>query len=77
MKNIPTARDIMTARPLVLPFDTPVREAAGRLVKKHILSAPVVDADGKFAGIFSQVKTLTIADPMTSGYGVSSIAPEK
>lgn len=55
MKNsIPIARDIMTTKVATLVPGMQVHEAAKVLLKHRILSAPVVDEDGRFVGVFSQ-----------------------
>ena len=60
MKNsIPSARDIMTAKVLTLRPGMQVHEAAKVLLKHKILSAPVVDEDGRFVGVFSQQGCMT------------------
>ncbi|MEM8886243.1 MAG: CBS domain-containing protein [Planctomycetota bacterium] len=53
-KKAPHARDIMTKDPVTLDPKTSLYEASKILVKNRWLSAPVVDADGKFVGVFSQ-----------------------
>ena len=60
MKNsIPSARDIMTSKVVTLPPEMQVHEAAKVLLKHRILSAPVVDEDGRFVGVFSQQGCMT------------------
>ena len=60
MKNsIPCARDIMTTRVMTLRPGLQVHEAAKVLLKHKILSAPVVDEDGRFVGVFSQQGCMT------------------
>ena len=60
MKNsIPSARDIMTTKVATLRPDMQVHEAAKVLLKHRILSAPVVEEDGRFVGVFSQQGCMT------------------
>lgn len=48
------AQDIMTAPVVVVELDTPIQDVA-RLLSQHRISAvPVVDADGRIAGIVSE-----------------------
>ena len=54
MGKVPHVRDIMTKRLLILTPDMTIRDAAKKLKKKHVFSAPVVDSDGNFIGMFSQ-----------------------
>jgi CBS domain-containing protein len=54
LKRVPTAKDIMSSKPITLQPGMPVHEAAVRLVKKGVLSAPVVDENEDFVGVFSQ-----------------------
>ena len=53
MKKVPNAGDIMAKHPITLRADTKIHEAANKLVKKRIGSAPVVDEHGEFLGVFS------------------------
>jgi CBS domain-containing protein len=53
LKNV-TAEDIMTKNPITVNEDTPVNEIINILETKHILRVPVVDRDGKLAGIVSR-----------------------
>jgi CBS domain-containing protein len=48
------ARDIMTRDPITVPGDTPVEKVAKLLLDNRISAAPVVDADGRLAGIVSE-----------------------
>ncbi len=48
-----TAADLMTAPVLTIPQETPLREAARLLCRSSISGAPVVDADGRCAGVLS------------------------
>jgi predicted transcriptional regulator len=53
-KKAPHARDIMTKKPVTLDPNTSLYDASTLLVKRSWLSAPVVDDDGVFLGVFSQ-----------------------
>lgn len=49
-----TARDCMVTRLVTLRPEMDVIEAVQRLLKNRISGAPVVDAEGKYLGIFSE-----------------------
>lgn len=49
-----TARDFMTKKLVTLTPQMDVIDAVQRLLKNRISGAPVVDADGKFVGVFSE-----------------------
>ncbi len=49
-----TARDFMTKRLVTLRPEMDVILAVQRLLKNRISGAPVVDADGKYLGVFSE-----------------------
>jgi CBS domain-containing protein len=49
-----TAADLMTTEVITVHPETPLREAALQLVRGRIGGMPVVDADGKVVGIFSE-----------------------
>jgi len=55
---IPTARDLMSRKLVTLRPDMSVLEAAGVLIKHKISGGPVVDADGKLLGVFSEFDCL-------------------
>jgi len=48
------ARDVMVSNVITVGPDTPVREAAGTLVKHRISALPVVGKDGELVGIISE-----------------------
>lgn len=48
------AKDIMTSEVITVPLAMPVEELAALLWEKHISGAPVVDADGVFAGVVTE-----------------------
>ncbi|MFO7783567.1 MAG: CBS domain-containing protein [Thermodesulfobacteriota bacterium] len=54
-----TVRDIMTREPVTVTPDTPVTEAAGLLLDRRINGLPVVDSQGKLAGIICQSDLVT------------------
>ena len=54
IKTLPRAKDIMMRRPLTLKPDMRTKDAAAKLLKKGVFSAPVVDEDRTFLGQFSQ-----------------------
>mgnify|MGYP000076403972 CR=1 FL=1 len=62
MKSAPLAEAIMTRNPLVFATDLSVDEAARVLQTRKIQSVPVIDAEGKVRGLFTQhtcVRALT------------------
>jgi len=52
------ARDVMTAGLLTISQDATVEEAIRMLIDRDISGAPVVDDDGKLAGIISELQLL-------------------
>ena len=48
------ARDIMTTSVLTARLNTPIREIAELLSKRHFSGLPVVDSDGRLLGIVSE-----------------------
>src|SRR5262245_2045182 len=57
-----TADDLMSRDLLVLPDDTPLREAARRLIRHGVSGAPVIDRYGRFAGILSALDFVHAVD---------------
>jgi predicted transcriptional regulator len=53
MPTLPRARDIMSRNPLTIQADMVVREAATLLKKKKAFTAPVLDENNNFIGVFS------------------------
>ena len=53
MPTLPRARDIMSRNPLTIKTDMVVREAATLLKKKKTVTAPVLDEQHNFVGVFS------------------------
>jgi CBS domain-containing protein len=43
---------IMTKAPPVIPAEETVAHATAKLIESHYISLPVVDADGRYAGMF-------------------------
>lgn len=62
MKSAPIAEAIMTRHPLVFASDLDVDEAARVIQSRKIQSVPVIDAEGRVQGLFTQhacVRALT------------------
>jgi CBS domain-containing protein len=53
----------MSAPPLLLREDDSVAGALGRMLKDRLTSAPVVDAQGRFAGMFRVRRVVGLALP--------------
>lgn len=53
-KSVPLARDIMATRLATVRPDTDVAAAIRTLLKYNISGMPVIDADGKYRGVFSE-----------------------
>ena len=53
MPTLPRARDIMSRNPLTIHADMIVREAATKMKKKKAMTAPVLDENNNFIGVFS------------------------
>jgi len=49
-----TAREIMTKNPITVNQDTPATEIMRLLQEKHLIRMPVVDDEGKLAGVVSR-----------------------
>lgn len=61
MNKTPTvARDIMVTRLITLEPEMDVFDAIDRLIKNKISGAPVVSADGKFVGVFSEQCSISL-----------------
>lgn len=54
-----TVRDIMTQEPITVTADTPITEAAKLLLERRINGLPVVDSEGRLAGIICQSDLVT------------------
>ena len=54
MSKVPRIKDLMTDDPLVFTLGMTVHDAAKQLLQHHVFAAPVVDAEGKLVGMFSQ-----------------------
>lgn len=58
------AGQIMTKDPVVVAETTPIRDAAGVMLRSHLKRLPVVDAEGKLRGMVSRVDLLrTVTGP--------------
>ena len=53
MPTLPRAKDIMSRNPLTIQADMIVREAAIKMKKKKTVTAPVLDEQNNFVGVFS------------------------
>lgn len=54
-----TVKDIMTREPITVTQDTPITEAAKLLLDRRINGLPVVDSQGRLAGIICQSDLVT------------------
>ena len=54
MGPLPRAKDFMAKKLVTLSPEMGLHDAAVRLVRKQIASAPVVDAEGRYLGLFSE-----------------------
>jgi CBS domain-containing protein len=54
---------IMTKNPLTLRVDESVGAAAGKLVEHRFISLPVVDSEGRYAGMFGIYDLLSMLVP--------------
>lgn len=52
--TLPRSRDVMVTRLVTVTPEMDAFEAIGRLLKKAVSGAPVIDGDGKFVGVFSE-----------------------
>ena len=50
------AHQIMTRTVLTVLPETPIREAADKMLKNHVSGLPVLDASGRLVGIVSEVR---------------------
>jgi CBS domain-containing protein len=58
-----TAADVMTPRPITLPLDTPLAQAAAIMASRQLKRLPVVDQAGRLAGMVSRSDLLkTVAE---------------
>lgn len=58
--RIPTAADVMTTSLVTFSPDTSLFEAIRLMLKNQISGAPVLDAEGRLAGIFSERNCLKV-----------------
>ncbi|MGH6828053.1 MAG: CBS domain-containing protein [Rhizomicrobium sp.] len=54
---------IMTKAPLTILEDTSVAEAAAKLIEHHYTNLPVVDAEGRYTGMFGIYDLLSLLVP--------------
>ncbi len=59
------ARDVMTSPPITVTADARVSEIAALLIERRISAVPVVDGDGRIAGIVSEGDLLRRAENAT------------
>jgi CBS domain-containing protein len=59
-RAMPTARDVMTRKPVTLRPDSSITEAIGVLLRRDISGVPVVNADGALVGILSERDCLRV-----------------
>ncbi len=60
LPTLPDARQIMSTKLVTLRPDTDVVQAIGDLLNHRISGAPVVDADGRFLGVFSEKTSMSV-----------------
>lgn len=53
MKNAAVVKEIMNPKPIVLGVEMPIATALDTLLDNHIVSAPVVDIEGRLVGFLS------------------------
>lgn len=73
-----TARDFMVARMVTIHPETHVLEAIGRLLKRRLTGAPVVDDQGHYYGVFSEkccLRLLTETASQASDDGTGPTPP--
>jgi CBS domain-containing protein len=70
-------RDVMTADPLLLDVDLPLRTAALLLFNFRITGAPVVGADGGLVGVLSERDLLDKEAPAPTGLGDHAVQRDR
>ena len=60
LPTLPDARQLMSTRLVTLSPATDVVQAIGDLLKNHVSGAPVVDADERFLGVFSEKTSMSV-----------------
>ncbi|RMG98824.1 MAG: CBS domain-containing protein [Candidatus Dadabacteria bacterium] len=53
-----TVEEIMTPDPVTVTEDTPVEEVARIMAERHIHTLPVLDAEGRLAGVIGKVDVI-------------------
>lgn len=66
---------IMTRNPVTLGVDENVGAAAAKLIVQQVISLPVVDAEGRYAGMFGIYDLLSVLVPRVAlaGYPLSNL----
>jgi len=67
---------IMTRRPVTVPPETPIAEAARTMLEKHVSSLPVVNAEGRLRGIVTSRDLLRAVAEVGSPGSASEFGPE-
>jgi CBS domain-containing protein len=67
------ARTIMSAQPLSVMADDPLRRAAQLMEREHLRRLPVVDRDGAIVGVISQVDIAVRSSQKKAGKMLASI----
>jgi len=70
-----TASDLMSRDLIVIPQDTPMRDAARLLLQTQVSGAPVVDGRGRCVGLLSTTDFLRLAYPLPSAFPGGSTIP--
>ena len=60
LPTLPDARQLMSTKLVTLRPETDVVQAIGDLLKNHVSGAPVVDADQRFLGVFSEKTSMSV-----------------
>ncbi len=60
LPTLPDARQIMSTKLVTLSPSSDVVKAIGDLLKNHISGAPVVDADNRLLGVFSEKTSMSV-----------------
>jgi CBS domain-containing protein len=63
----PTCRSIMMPQPPVLRRQQTVAEALRLLLDHHLLAVPIVEADGRYFGMFARSKLISLLLPRAVG----------
>ena len=60
LPTLPDARQLMSTKLVTLSPHTDLVQAIGDLLKNHISGAPVVDAENRFLGVFSEKTSMSV-----------------